>query len=279
MLKSKSGRTIRCVSFSPNNIHLAGASFDGTTTVYGPIPGGDGEGGVVYEAIGALEGHESEVKGAAWDCSGALLATCSRDKSVWIWEVTGDDFECAAVLSNHTQDVKSVCWHPSLEILVSASYDDTIKAWHCDPALDDWVCVDTLVGHTSTVWAVAFEPNRGDLLASVSDDRTVRVWNMEARSPTSQCETDRRWTCVAVLPAECHPRTIFSVAWAPSGLIATGAADNALRLLEFADGALRVVAEKLAAHEGDVNRVIWEDSDTLLSAGDDNQIKVWKVKN
>lgn len=87
-------RTVRALAFSPTGATLATASFDSTVGIWcqvseaglddgdasAPAPAGE------WEPVDPLEGHESECKSVAWSADGRLLASCSRDKSVWVWE-------------------------------------------------------------------------------------------------------------------------------------------------------------------------------------------------
>lgn len=277
-------RTVRSCCWSPDGKMLVTASFDGTTAVWENV-GGD------FECISTLEGHENEVKSVSWNSSGTLLATCGRDKSVWIWEMQpGNEFECASVLHGHSQDVKMVLWHPLEDILVSASYDNSIKVWAEDRDTEDWGCIQTLGnpgrGHTSTVWAVSFN-SLGDRMVSCSDDLTLIIWDTRTNPSSNANEKGELWRHLCTISGY-HDRTIFSVHWSKSGIIASAAGDDSIRLFSEStnDGQtpgegppFRMLLKKEKAHCTDVNCVQWHPQDyTLLaSAGDDGILKVWKV--
>ncbi|TFK20648.1 WD40 repeat-like protein [Coprinopsis marcescibilis] len=306
-------KTVRALAWAPSGETFATASFDSNVGVWAQEKDEDDEGQAAlnadWECVGTLEGHETECKSVAFSCNGNLLATCSRDKSIWIWEVMSDgEFECVSVMLEHSQDVKCVAWHPQEEILASASYDDTIKLY-VDDASDDWYCFTTLQGHASTVWSLAWSPD-GLYLASASDDKTVRIWAyveassiegegdnrvVKVRAPsvmTSQ-KGEGRWIQVATI--EAGERTMYSVSWTPNpkgkdkslGWLAAAGSDGVLRIWDIAESdTVSLNYTLIASHKDahgvhDINCVSWcprKGHETVLAtSGDDNCVRVWNV--
>ena len=253
-LEGEHQRTVRSASWTSDGRRLALSSFDATLSVWLFRPENTDE---PMELESIIDGHENEVKGCAW-CPAAtlsnpasassrggsdLLATCSRDRTAWVWEANRQgsaededaEYECAGVLNGHSQDVKHVCWVPQDRSLITASYDETMKHWR-ELRKDDWQCVQTMTAHSGTVWCAAAQPlasitlpsttaaaaagaeeddvpaktsylpDTAPLVCSCSDDGTMKVW-CQLERPAEGVVTDSETSDAAGIDDGAYRRT------------------------------------------------------------------------
>ncbi|NER28350.1 MAG: hypothetical protein F6J89_12120, partial [Symploca sp. SIO1C4] len=117
--------------------------------------------------------------------------------------------------------------------------------------------LNRLEGHSGSVTSVSFSSN-GKLIVSGSEDKTVKLWNIEG-------------SLLATL--EGHNGSVTSVSFSPDGkLLASGSKDKTAKLWNI-DGSLLATLE---SHTGSVTFVIFSPDGKLLASGsEDKTVKLW----
>lgn len=208
------------VEWQPQGQLLATASIDGKARLW--HCSGSDTGKLMF----TLGMHAGQIFDMAFSPNGALLATaggeCSCyhvtsclpcvmpvpypslpavDKSVILWDCSTG--EARAQHSHHTAPVLSVAW-ANETMYASGSTDRLVLV--CN--VGERTPARTFSGHTDEVNSVAWSPSAA-LVASGSDDGTVRLWTLTAAAGVDSSG------CVAVCSG--HTKSVYKVVWSPTG--------------------------------------------------------------
>ncbi|KAK6441569.1 Lissencephaly-1 [Oleoguttula sp. CCFEE 5521] len=184
----------------------------------------------------------------------SLAARKNHDPATWLPKAPARH-----TLQSHRAPITSVAFHPLFSSLASASEDYvdyggprgntllascssdlTIKLWD---ASDEYKNIRTLPGHDHSVSAVRFIPSgaagaplSGNLLASASRDKTIRIWD----ATTGYCLRTLRG----------HNEWVRSLSPTPEGrFLLSTSSDQTARLWDLSQPDSKALKQTLAAHD------------------------------
>jgi WD40 repeat protein/transcriptional regulator with XRE-family HTH domain len=292
---SVTGGFVQTVAFNPAGTELAAGTAGGTVARWS-LPGKKGR----PTALPTLTGPTDVVFSVTFSPDGRTLAAGSRDKNVWLWDVsTPAKPRPAGTLKGATSWVNAVAFSPNGTLLADGSSDGSARVWDVATAtpvatLPDPGPVTTLAWDSSQhlitgaadgsvrVWAlppavlaadglvngVAFSPAHPDELAVASGD--LQLWSAARHQALGPAVT---------VPGSSPGGAAFS----PSGAeLATGWLDGTLRMYQVtASGSLVSQGKPAqASATGYVESVAYSPSGRLVAtADDDGTVGLWDVTN
>ncbi|QDT73479.1 WD40 domain-containing protein [Lacipirellula limnantheis] len=158
-----------------------------------------------------VKGHRDAIYDAKLSPKGDLLATCSHDRMIHLWDASTG--QLARTLSGHNGAVMRLAFNADGTLLASASADGTVKIWQVATGER----LDTLGQPEGGQCAVAFSPDDAWIVAGGAD-RQVRAWRLVSR------EAPRINPMVHASTA--HDSTVVELAFSPDGAKLASASES-----------------------------------------------------
>ncbi len=243
---------VQAVAWSPDGNHIASADAQGVIFVWS-----------MREAKKVRHDHQSKVLSISWSPNSKYIASVSQDGVLDIWDATSGD-----LYRSYTRPgVRVAVWSAMADLAIGIGktarvYDIPIQRGFTRDNADN-----IFAGHGGTVNALSFSFD-SKKIASASDDYTVCLWNSENAQ-------------IIPPPYTGHKDEVLSVGWALQlDLIASAGADHTVQIWNASTRVLFDLYKHGDSEHGymPVKAVAWApDGESLVSGGDDNIAKVWKI--
>ncbi|CAD5978856.1 putative WD repeat-containing protein all2124 [Planktothrix tepida] len=166
---------VRSIDFSFDNQWIATTSYDGQIKLWNQDNG---------KEIQELNEHNGRVYNVRFSHKALLMATASEDKTVRIWTLKTNHqplkiSDKNPLIIENESSVYSVAFSPNDQLIAIGGQNKMVDLWDIKGKL-----IKKFEGHESPIWGVVFNPNpKNKIIASASDDKTVRLWDWDRRTP------------------------------------------------------------------------------------------------
>lgn len=200
----------------------------------------------------------SRVLAVAYAPDGNELAIGREDGTIRVWHPL--QHRELALLSGHSDAVRALAYSSDGNTLFSASVDATVVRW--ERRDEGFEARPLSREHALNVLGLACAPDDATF-ATVSEDRTVRVWN---NPPTAK----PRWVLNG------HTSTVWSVAYSPTAEhLASAGKDRTARIWDLRSGDQ---IGRLDGHTSSVIAVAYSVNGRFLATGSaDETIRIWEA--
>jgi serine/threonine protein kinase len=169
---------------------------------------------------------------------------------------------------NHYRLVLALAWSPDGAYIVSSTANSALHVMNATTGAHLFTYRDPFRTYT---WAsfLAWSPD-GEYIACGSDDRTVRVWQVEKEDSLTMKQT---------FTYRGHANWVNAVAWAPDGKrIASGSDDKTVQVWQMGSTVTDAETQIYRGHSLWVVALAWSpDGNYIASGGNDATIRIWDV--
>ena len=209
-----------------------------------------------YELTITLSEHKSSVTSIV-QLPDERLLTGSKDKTIILWDISGNSFKCTQLISEHRDGVYSLCLLTGVRF-ASGSEDKTIRIWEEEKGV--FKCVNILKDHKSRVTALALT-NNGYLISG--GNKIIIVYRLRNNKIEKAGSYDA------------HSNYITKIIKLSDNKIASAGRDNLIIIWNEKEGQL-AKSEVLKEHTHSVYDMVELRDGRLASVSGDNLVIIWK---
>ncbi|XP_075476077.1 protein SPA1-RELATED 4-like isoform X2 [Primulina tabacum] len=213
---------------------------------------------------GDLLNSSNLVCSLSFDRDGEFFATAGVNKKIKIFEYNSilneeRDIHYPVVEMASRSKLSSICWNGYIKSqIASSNFEGVVQVWD---AMRNQIFME-MREHERRVWSVDFSVADPTMLASGSDDGTVKLWNINQGASVGTIKTKANVCCVQ-FPTDSGRSLAF------------GSADHMIYYYDLRNSKIPLCT--LVGHNKTVSYVKFIDSTTLVSASTDNTLKLWDL--